>query len=292
MTRVVDFFNLFFTVELIDSIVNHTNSHAYAHVMEGSHKSYAQPDGSWKEVTADEIKRMIALLIYFGLVKVGHSVEWYWSTATLFHGLWARACMGRNRLKALMAMLHVVDPGSEVEGDKLCKIKPFIEFFKRKYQEFYQPRQNVAVDKCMVKSRHRSGIKQFNKDKPTRWGIKLWVLADSSNGYTIDFDVYVGKVKGQNVSAKGLDYDVVMKLMDSYFHQGYDLYVDNFYTSVTFSRTCLQRVFVPQAPSETQGEIFRKISRTANSGPKERIGEVCDGEGTVHAWPYSGWTIR
>jgi hypothetical protein len=37
----------------------------------------------------------------------------------------------------------------------------------------------------MVKSRHRSGIRQYIRDKPTKWGIKLWVLADSSNGYTI-----------------------------------------------------------------------------------------------------------
>ena len=36
--------------------------------------------------------------------------------------------MTRNRLKALMAMLHVVDPGSEVEGDKLREINPLIDF--------------------------------------------------------------------------------------------------------------------------------------------------------------------
>ena len=42
--------------------------------------------------------------------------------------------------------------------------------------------------------------------------------------------MYVGNVEGQNVSAKGLGHDVVMKLMDN---QGYHLYVDNFYTFVT-----------------------------------------------------------
>lgn len=42
----------------------------------------------------------------------------------------------------------------------------------------------------MVKSRYRSGIHQYIKDKPTKWGIKLWVLADSSNAYTVDLDIY------------------------------------------------------------------------------------------------------
>ena len=105
-----------------------------------------------------------------------------------------------------------------------------LEFFKSRCKDLYQSRRNVAVDERMVKSRHRSGIRQFNKDKPTRWGIKLWVLADSSNGYTIDVN---GEVAGQDVSANGLGYDVAMKLMNPYFHQGYHLYVDNFYTSVT-----------------------------------------------------------
>ena len=83
----------------------------------------------------------------------------------------------------------------------------------------------------MVKSRHRSGIRQYIKDKPTKWGIKLWVLADSSNGYTVDFNVHIGKAAGQRISEFGLGYDVVMRLMRPFLHQGYHLYVDNFYTS-------------------------------------------------------------
>ena len=61
----------------------------------------------------------------------------------------------------------------------------------------------------MVKSRHRSCIRQYIKDKPTKWGIKLWVLADSSKSYTVDFNVYIGKAAGQEVSANGLAYVVV-----------------------------------------------------------------------------------
>ena len=30
-----------------------------------------------------------------------------------------------------MAMLHIVDPGSEVEADKLHKINPLIDFFEK-----------------------------------------------------------------------------------------------------------------------------------------------------------------
>ena len=77
-------------------------------------------------------------------------------------------------------------------------------------------------------SRHRNGIRQYIKDKPTRWGIKLWVLADSSNGYIVDFNVYIGKAAGQQTSEFGLGYNVVMRLMRPFLHQGYHLFLDNF----------------------------------------------------------------
>ena len=54
----------------------------------GTHSSYAKSDGSWEETTPDEIRKLIAALIYFGLVRVGTSIDQYWSTKTLFHGLW------------------------------------------------------------------------------------------------------------------------------------------------------------------------------------------------------------
>ena len=57
------------------------------------------------------------------------------------------------------------------------------------------------------------------------------MLADSANGYTWDFNVYIGKASGREVSECGLGYDVVMKLIGPLLDQGYQLFVDNFYTS-------------------------------------------------------------
>jgi len=125
-------------------------------------------------------------------------------------------------------MLHVVDPDEEDEEDKLRKVSGFLQFLKQKCKDLYQPFQHVAVDERMVKSKHRSGIRQCIKNKPTKWGIKLWVLADSLNGYTSDFDVYIGRNAQQEVSPNGLGYDVVMKLVAPLRNHHFD----NFYTSV------------------------------------------------------------
>ena len=241
MTKAVDFFRLFITVELIREICEHTNSYGWITIGEKSY--YGDKDGAWKETNPEEIEKLIALILYCGLVKVS-AFHRYWSTKSLYHGLWARAIMSRDRFKALIGMLHVVDPATEDEQDKLWKVTGFLQFFKEKCISLYQPFQCVAIDERMVKSKHRSGIRQYIKNKPTKWGIKLWVLADSANGYTCDFDVYIGRNAAAVPSANGLGYDVVMKLVQPLINQGYHLYFDNFYTSVTLVKD-LFRLMIP-----------------------------------------------
>ena len=87
----------------------------------------------------------------------------------------------------------MVDPSNKTPGYKLRKVEEFLAAFKERCKVLYHPTQKLAVDERMVKSKHRSGIRQYMKDKPTKWGVKLWVLADCDNGYTIDFNVYIGK---------------------------------------------------------------------------------------------------
>ena len=78
-----------------------------------------------------------------------------------------------------MAFLHVVDPVTEDPSNKLCKVESFVASFRARCQQLFQPSQNIAVDERMVKSRNRSGIRQFIKDKPTKWGILMVILVTS-----------------------------------------------------------------------------------------------------------------
>ena len=96
----------------------------------------------------------------------------------------------------------------------------------------YQPEAEISVDERMVKSKARFSFKQYIKNKPTKWGFKLWCLCEAKTGYTINFIVYRGK-EGEILSTNGLAYDVVMKLSSPFLDQGYRIYMDNYYTSPT-----------------------------------------------------------
>ncbi len=255
MTTELDFFRLFFTRQIIGAIVAHTNSYAHLNVgTRGYHRGYVNRDGSWNETSVEEMEKFVALLIYFSLVEVSSDTAKYWSTKSIYHGLWARKILPRHRYQAIASFLHVVDPANESPANKLRKVDELLASFKEKCKILYQPAQKLAVDERMVKSKHRSGIKQTMNNKPIKHGLKLWVLADSSNGYTADFNVYIGKDAAKHTSEHGLSYDVVMELMQPFLNQGYHLYLDNFYTSPQLVRD----LFLQGTPCTGTVKVNRK----------------------------------
>ena len=226
------FFQLFFTLDIVQHLCNWTNDYAKLH---GPQKPTLYQ--GWTNITPDEMYQYFALLMYMAIVKAPN-VESYWCTAPLFHGLWARYFMSKQRFKAIQSFLKACNEATENnKRDKLSKVRLLHDYINSKCKKLYQPYRNVSIDERMVRNRGRFTFKQFIKDKPTRWGMKLWVLADAANGYTYDFEVYTGK--GLPVSKNGLAFDVVMRLCKHLEKQGYHVYFDNFYTSVQLVKDLL-----------------------------------------------------
>ena len=129
-----------------------------------------------------------------------------------------------------------------IAADKLTRVRPLLEHVNKMSQELFQPFENISIDERIVASRHKfSGIRQYIKDKPIRFGLKLWVLADTKTGYTYNFFVYLGKKRTHIVnSAKGLAYSVVLELIPRLLNQGYRLFVDSFYTTYNLAHDLLK----------------------------------------------------
>lgn len=146
--------------------------------------------------------------------------------------------MSRDRFSQIQSFLKCSDYSQEVDGDKLKKIGSLKEYIRRKSMKYFQPYEHISIDERMVPNKGRYSFRQYIKDKPTKWGMKLWVLADSLTGYTYNFDIYLGRGE---VSRNGLAYDVVTKLCSPLYGQGYKLYVDNFYSSVNLFKDLIQK---------------------------------------------------
>ena len=73
--------------------------------------------------------------------------------------------------------------------------------------------------------------------KPIKRGFKVWVRADSHNGYLCSFNTYTGKEESAEVN---LGAKVAKKLLRMLVGKGYHLYFDNFFSSVSLMEDLLK----------------------------------------------------
>jgi len=183
-----------------------------------------------QKLTISELRAYIGALLLLGIHNVrNHCKAWSMVKAQVLVRL--RDLLTCQRFELIGTFLHIVTKleEEEMKHNRLRKLVPLINHIKNRCSEFYQPLKQLSVDEHMVKSKARSHLIQYMRNKPTKWGFKLWVIADPS-GYTLDFNVYTGKEK-EGTREHGLAYDVVMQLVGPFCFQGYHLYVDNFYMS-------------------------------------------------------------
>ncbi|GFO13361.1 PiggyBac transposable element-derived protein 4-like [Plakobranchus ocellatus] len=134
-----------------------------------------------------------------------------------------------TRFLSILAFLHINDndsfvPHGQPDYDPIQKIRPFVDYLNAKFKEVYQPQREVCIDEAMIPFKGRSWFKVYMKDKPTKWGFKLYELCESSPGYVWSVEMYCAY---KRISNKPVD--VTMRLLQPLLDQGYRLYVENHY---------------------------------------------------------------
>ena len=89
----------------------------------------------------------------------------------------------------------LVHRGSD-SHDRLGKVRPLIDYLAKNSAEVYNPHRDITVNEAMINFQGRSSLKQYMPLKPTKCGIKVWVAADSANGYFSRFHFYSGQTQG------------------------------------------------------------------------------------------------
>ena len=140
----------------------------------------------WCGVTAEDIEAFIGFSFLMGL-NPKPSVEDYWKKNPIYTYPPINKRISRDRYRDINRYLHFVDnstlaPRGAPGYDKLGKIRPLLDYLQSQYKDLYNPGRDLSVDEAMIKFHGRSSLKQYMPMKPIKRGIKVWVLADSSNG--------------------------------------------------------------------------------------------------------------
>ena len=118
-----------------------------------------------------------------GLVEVP-SLSEYWNGDGFFGQDFIRdSGMSRTRFMNILTALHLCDleqdrlneakKARKEPYDPLLKLKPLLNEVQVACKAYYVPGKNVSIDERMVAFKGRIGMKQYIRDKPTKWGFKL-----------------------------------------------------------------------------------------------------------------------
>lgn len=230
----VDYFSLFFPDEALTLMAEETNRYAMQYLDSTCDFPQSSRLHKWYDTSVEEMKAYLALQIAMGLCQKP-SLEDYWSTFWITFTDFKRV-MPRNRFEILQTFLHFNDITKQIpkgqEGyDPLFKIQTLLDICESSYETVYQPKKCLAIDESMVKFKGRIFFRQYLPAKPTRWGIKAFILSESDSGYCLRSKVYTGKHSFQREPGTLLTESVVTSLLDGYEDKGHIVYMDNFYSS-------------------------------------------------------------
>ncbi|XP_047106833.1 piggyBac transposable element-derived protein 4-like [Schistocerca piceifrons] len=214
----IDFFNLFFSLQLFTIMVTETNRYA-RQVIQSMHLSPNSRIKQWQPTTVAEMRAFIAVILNMGLIKKP-TIFSYWSTDANLLTLWFSQMFSRNRFQLLLRFFHYVDnsklhPPGHPLYDPTAKLQVLVDIANNAFRRYYTPHQQLSVDESLVGTKAHSQLIQYLPNKHHhRWGVKFWMLCDSVVNYCLGFYAYCGAKSDDDkneIKENGLGYVVVMQ---------------------------------------------------------------------------------
>ena len=191
-------------------------------------------------LTVEELEQFIGILFVMSIVKMPSTRD-YWEQNMGYDKI--ADVMPTKRFEQIKRFLHLNNNMQMPKDcpDKLFKAWPLINAIKERFQ-MIAPTEILSIDEQMVPFKGRSKLKQYNQQKPKKWGYKLYVLT-SPEGFIFNFEVHTGTIDicpGQpDLQASG---NIVTQLLQ-YIprHQWFKLFIDNWCTGVPLATTLMKQ---------------------------------------------------
>lgn len=207
-----------FDKSIIDNLVDQTNLYS------------VQKTGTSINTRVSEMEQFLGIHMMSGIIQMP-SYRMFWGGSTRYPLI--ADVMSRNRFDSMRTYIHINDNtntnANDPNHDKLFKVRPLIEKVRENFKKI-EVEEKLCVDEMVIPFKGRSVMKQYNKNKPQKWGLKVFGLA-SKSGMVHDFEIYVGKGTVP-VERLGISGDIVLRLTEVVpRNQNYKVYIDNWFTS-------------------------------------------------------------
>lgn len=237
-------FELFFTKEIVQDIVSCTNKKIRLNLSKLPDDFITQNSrySFMKETTVEEFYAWIGLHLYRGLYQLNTL-----SVDKLFSNKYGPAIFGaimsRNRFSFIRANLGFDDETTRDERwkhDRFAAIRDIFEAFNYECMTCLVPGEYLSLDETLYPMRTQISFKQYNPNKPAKYGLLIKAINAAQYPYTFIAAPYCGKP----VEIPGVHYvagteEIVKKMVGSLETAvslaGRNISFDRLYTSITLA---------------------------------------------------------
>ena len=100
-----------------------------------------------------------------------------------------------------------------IKEDKFCMMSFVLNRFAENSQKSFAPAESLTVDEQLFPTKAKCRFTQYVLNKPDKFGIKFWILADLETKYCLNIIPYLEK---DETRVDSLGTHVVMQLMEPY----------------------------------------------------------------------------
>lgn len=169
----------------------------------------------------NDLMAFIVCIQYCGIVRIPN-IKLIWDKkAKFFYNSEIAEIISYKTFTNINSCLSCISK-RDYSGKKISNTPKIINLFNALMKKTYSPGENLCIDEGIIPFKGRSSFKVFNPAKPTKWGLKIYMLAESKTGFLLNMRI---------CSISSTLTDITLEMMNNYKNLGHKLYMDNFYNS-------------------------------------------------------------
>ncbi|POM58895.1 Hypothetical protein PHPALM_36395 [Phytophthora palmivora] len=206
-----------------------------------------------KTIEAHKLAVVIGLLIARMLCPHKRRLSSHWCVSSVgaipagTFGSW----MPRNRFDDIMHHLHFADNNDpRAKSDRAWKIRPVIDTLQNTFKKGYRPGSVLSFDEGMIPSQSKfNGTRTFMRDKPHKWGTKLFLTCCPRTSYSFvtDTNHTIDDKSGPVAVLRNLN-----TVLPENRNAHHTVVIDRFYTSVALALELLAHKIYTVGTIQTQ----------------------------------------
>ena len=150
-------------------------------------------------------------------------------------------------------------------ADKFAPIRQVFEHFANHCQKKYTCKFSLTVDEQLMPLKSCCSFVTFMPNKPDKYGVKFWVLADVETKYVSNIDVYLGAQQKEQRCGVPLAESVVVNLCKHIKGEGYNITCDNFFTSLSVAeKLARDKLSIVGTIRKNRHELCKKMTEPEN----------------------------